>query len=255
MSEKERKPKVTVVLPAYNAELTLRKTIEDLPKDSVDEIILVDDGSRDKTVETAKAFAAERKDLSIIVHKREKNGGYGANQKTCYKMALERGADIVVMVHPDYQYDPRLVKYFVEFIRDGSFDVMLGSRIRTRREALAGGMPLYKYIANRLLTLYENIVSGQNLSEWHTGMRAYSRTVLETVGFESFSDDFVFDTEMLFTICFYRFKIGDIPVPVRYFAEASSINFRRSAVYGLSTLWVSLRFLSWKLFKRHDARV
>ncbi len=253
-----KKPKVIVVLPAYNAESTLRKTIYDIPLDSVSEIILVDDNSRDKTVETAKALAMQDKrfvllsendmekregKIPIIVVKHEKNKGYGGNQKTCYTLALKRGADIVIMLHPDYQYDPRLIKYFVDFIRDDYFDVMLGSRIRTRKEALAGGMPHYKYIANRALTLMENLVSGQNLTEWHTGMRAYTGDVLRAVDFMSNSDDFVFDTQMLFKIIQGGWKIGEIPVPVRYFPEASSINFKRSVRYGLHTVWESTKHL------------
>ncbi|MDO8590546.1 MAG: glycosyltransferase family 2 protein, partial [bacterium] len=186
----------------------------------------------------------------LIVHRHEKNKGYGGNQKTCYRLALERGADINVMLHPDYQYDPKLIKYFVEFINDGYFDVMLGSRIRSRREALAGGMPLYKYIANRALTLWENVLSGQNLSEWHTGMRAYSRKVLEAIDFQKFSDDFVFDTQMLFAIAEHKFLVGDIPVPVRYFKEASSINFKRSVTYGLTTVWESLKHVGRRLARK-----
>ncbi len=244
----QKDSKVIVVLPAYNAELTLAKTLNDLPMDKVDEVILVDDGSKDNTVLLGRKLIAEHKKL--IVHARPKNGGYGANQKTCYQLALDRGAEIVIMVHPDYQYDPRLVTYFVDFIRQGYFDVMLGSRIRTRKEALKGGMPLYKYIANRVLTLWQNIASGQNLSEWHTGMRAYHRKVLEAIDFHKHSDDFVFDTQMLFKIVEHEFLIGDIPVPVRYFKEASSINFRRSMKYGLATVGESLKHLGRKVTKR-----
>ncbi|KKT51939.1 MAG: Glycosyl transferase family 2 [candidate division Kazan bacterium GW2011_GWA1_44_22] len=166
--------KTIVVLPAYNAEKTLEKTVRDIPREFVQEIILVDDSSSDKTSELAQK-------LGLIHKKHAKNSGYGANQKTCYHLALQRGADIIVMLHPDYQYDPRLIKYFIPFIEEGYFDVMLGARIRTRREALAGGMPKYKYISNRILTIFENLVSGQNLSEWHTGMRAYRREVLESI--------------------------------------------------------------------------
>jgi glycosyltransferase involved in cell wall biosynthesis len=242
-------PKVIVVLPAYNAASTLEKTIADVPLESVSEFILVDDVSRDNTIGVAESLKGKlSKPFSIYRH--EKNLGYGGNQKTCYKEALEKGADIVVMLHPDYQYDPRLVKYFVEFIKDGYFDVVLGSRIRTRREALEGGMPLYKYLFNRVLTLWENIASGQNLSEWHTGMRAYSKKVLETIDFQKFSDDFVFDTEMLFAISEHRFRIGDIPVPVRYFDEASSINFSRSVTYGLTTVWESLKHIARRLERK-----
>ena len=234
--------KVVVVLPAYNAATTLENTVQDVPMDYVDELILVDDLSRDGTVAVAERL---RNKLSkkFTIYRHTANLGYGGNQKTCYRLALEHGADIVVMLHPDYQYDPKLIKYFVELIRDGYSDVMLGSRIRSRKEALDGGMPAYKYYANRLLTLWENFVSGRNLSEWHTGMRAYKRKVLEKVGFSSFSDDFVFDTQMLFAIVENGFSIGDLPVPVRYFKEASSINFKRSVRYGLVTVWESVKFL------------
>jgi glycosyltransferase involved in cell wall biosynthesis len=210
--------KVIVVMPAYNAESTLQKTVADIPFDWVNEIILVDDASLDKTLEKAENLKKTYlKDSKIIftIEKMSHNTGYGGNQKKCYNLALSHNADIVVMLHPDYQYDPKLVKYFVEFIRDGYFDVMLGSRIRTRKEALDGGMPIYKYYANRFLTFIQNIVSGQSLSEWHTGMRAYSREVLESLNYEKFSDDFVFDTQVLFSIVRLGYTIGDIPVPVR----------------------------------------
>ncbi len=230
------KQRVVLVLPAYNAEKTLLKTIEDIPQGVVDDIILVDDYSNDATVGLAKKAG-----LTVFQH--EKNQGYGANQKTCYKLALERGADIVVMLHPDYQYDPKLIKYFVEFITNGYFDVMLGSRIRTRKEALAGGMPFYKYMGNRFLTIFENIVSGYNLSEWHTGMRAYKREVLQGVNFMANSDDFVFDTQILFQIIEKGYNIGEIPVPVRYFPQASTINFRRSVMYGIQTMLTAIGYL------------
>ncbi len=229
------KPKIIVVLPAYNAEKTLSKTINDIPLDIVDEIILVDDCSKDNTVDIAK-----RHNIKTIKHKN--NLGYGGNQKTCYQTALKIGADIVVMLHPDYQYDPKLIRYFVDFIRDGYFDVMLGSRIRSRKEAIAGGMPKYKYYSNRFLTIIENIVSGQNLSEWHTGMRAYSSKVLKNIDFKNFSNDFVFDSQLLFTVVKKGYKIGEIPVPVKYFKDASSINFIRSLKYGLQTLLIALKY-------------
>lgn len=235
--------KIIIVLPAFNAENTLKKTVDDIPKDIVDEIILVDDKSNDKTVKLARQLG-----LSVFAH--DKNKGYGGNQKTCYKLALEKDADIIIMIHPDYQYDPKLTIYLANFIIDGYCDVVLGSRIRSRKESLAGGMPLYKYISNRFLSFFENIISGQNLSEWHTGMRAYKREVLENIDFEKNSDDFVFDTEILFQIIEKGYRIADIPVPVRYFKEASSINFKRSLKYGLLTLFVSLEYLFRKILKK-----
>jgi len=227
--------KIIVVLPAYNAALTLTKTVLDIPN-IVDEIILVDDKS---TVDTVKIG----RELGLTVFEHDNNKGYGGNQKTCYKLALSHGADIIVMIHPDYQYDPKLVKYFAEFIADSYFDVMLGTRIRSRQETLAGGMPMYKYLANRLLTIFENFISGRNLSEWHTGMRAYKREVLEKIVWQNNSDDFVFDSQMLFQIIAHDYRIGEIPVPVRYFKEASSINFWRSLKYGLATVWTGIRYL------------
>ncbi|MEZ6060077.1 MAG: glycosyltransferase family 2 protein [Planctomycetaceae bacterium] len=227
--------KVIAVMPAYNAAATLEKTISDIPDGSVDEIILVDDCSRDNTVEVAEGLG-----LTVIRH--EKNTGYGGNQKTCYARALEMGADIVVMIHPDYQYDSRVIPIAAELIRLGNCDVILGSRIRTRAEALAGGMPGWKYIANRFLTITENIALGQNLGDFHSGFRAYHRSVLESIPWQENSDDFVFDTQFLAQSVAFGFRLGDIPVPVRYFEEASSINFRRSTRYGLLTLWVMAQF-------------
>lgn len=234
--ETQTKAKVVAVLPAYNAEKTLERTLADIPEGSVDEVILVDDNSRDDT-----AALARRLGLHVVVH--DSNLGYGGNQKTCYRTALERGADIVIMIHPDYQYDPRLAPYMAGLIKDGVCDVVLGSRIRTRREALDGGMPGWKYLANRGLTMVQNLVMGQNLGEWHTGLRAYHRKVLEQVPFEADSDDFVFDAQFLVQASHLGFRIGDIPAPARYFAEASSINLRRSTVYGLSILWTLARTL------------
>jgi glycosyltransferase involved in cell wall biosynthesis len=220
-----------VVMPAYNAETTLERTVADIPPGTVDEIVLVDDRSRDGTVALARRLG-----LTVIQH--ERNLGYGGNQKTCYREALSRGADVVVMIHPDYQYDSRLVPHLVGLLRSGHCDVMLGNRIRTRREARAGGMPAYKYIANRGLTFIENLWMGQNLGECHSGMRAYRRKVLETIPWARNSDDFVFDSQFLVQAVHFGFRIGDIPVPVRYMKEASSISFRRSVTYGLGTLGV-----------------
>jgi glycosyltransferase involved in cell wall biosynthesis len=223
--------KVIVVMPAYNAAATLARTVADIPAGSVDEVILVDDCSRDNTVEVAQQLG-----LTVVRH--EKNLGYGGNQKTCYKLALERGADFVVMVHPDYQYDSRIIPAAIDILKLGICDMMLGSRIRTRREALQGGMPIYKYLSNRMLTLIENVALGQNLGDFHSGFRAYRREVLEAIPWEKNSNDFVFDSQFLAQAVYFGFKLGDIPVPVRYFAEASSINFRRSCIYGLATLRV-----------------
>ncbi|MCA9082507.1 MAG: glycosyltransferase family 2 protein [Planctomycetaceae bacterium] len=222
-------------MPAYNAAATLEKTLRDIPDGSVHEVILVDDCSRDNTVEVAKS-------LGITVIQHEKNTGYGGNQKTCYTRALEQGADIVVMIHPDYQYDSRVIPVAAELIRLDNCDVILGSRIRTRAEALSGGMPTWKYVANRFLTITENIALGQNLGDFHSGFRAYRREVLEKIAWQNNSDDFVFDTQFLAQCVTSGFRLADIPVPVRYFAEASSINFRRSTRYGLLTLWIMVLF-------------
>ncbi len=231
-----RKPKVIIVMPAYRAAKTLKKTFKDIPKGVADEVILVDDDSRDKTVQVAKKLR-----LEVFTH--PQNRGYGANQKTCYTIALSRGADIVVMVHPDYQYDSTLTGELIQPILDGRFDIMLGSRIRTRKEALDGGMPLYKYVGNRFLTLTENIFLGQNLSEYHTGFRAYKKKVLTKVPFHKFSDDFAFDQEIIVSAVHEEFKIGEIAVPVRYFPEASSIGFRKSVKYGLETLLLLAKYV------------
>lgn len=231
----DKKPKVIVVLPAFNAEKTLEKTVAEIPKNIVDEIILVDDGSSDRTVVLARK-------LNLTVHCHNKNKGYGANQKTCYHLALQKDADIIVMIHPDYQYDAKVIKYLVGFIEEGYADVMLGSRIRSRKEALEGGMPIYKYFFNRSLSFLENVLSGYNLSEWHTGLRTYKREVLEKIDFMRNSDDFVFDTQVLFQIIEKGFRIGDIPIPVRYTAESSSINFKKSLKYGMLTLYTAIKF-------------
>lgn len=235
---------IIVVMPAYNAALTLEKTFRDIPAGSVHEVILVDDASTDATVEIARKLG-----ISVICH--DKNSGYGGNQKTLYAEALKRPADIVLMIHPDYQYDARIVPYVAGFLTTGICDVVLGSRIRTRRETLECGMPVYKYISNRFLTLIENTVLGQNLGDFHSGFRAYTRRVLETIPYHENSDDFVFDTEFLAQAAFYGFRIGDVPIPTRYFDEASSINFSRSFTYGIQTLLVMLKYVLQKtgLFK------
>jgi glycosyltransferase involved in cell wall biosynthesis len=228
--------KVIIVMPAYNAEGTLEKTIRDIPKDFGDEIILVDDSSEDDTVNIAKGLK-----LTVISH--DRNMGYGANQKTCYDEALKRGADIVIMIHPDYQYDSSLAPLFAELIEKGICDIILGSRVRTRKECLDSGMPLYKYISNRLLTILENLITGQNLSEWHTGYRAYSRKVLENIPYHKNSNGFVFDSQFLIQAAYLGFRIGDLPVPCRYIDEASSINFGKGIVYGIGTIKTLFQFI------------
>ena len=249
MIEAEKASKIIVVMPAYNAEKTLEKTFKDIPAGIVDEIILIDDCSNDKTVEVAKQ-------LGITVVEHDKNLGYGANQKTCYDLALKKEADIIVMLHPDYQYDTRVIPFAVGFLQTKICDVVIGSRIRTRKETISCGMPIYKYICNRILTIIENFCLGQNLGDFHSGFRAYTRNVLETIPYKRNSDDFVFDTEFLAQATYFNFKIGDIPIPTRYFAEASSINFSRSVKYGLLTLIVMLKFIlqksrlfNFKIFK------
>jgi glycosyltransferase involved in cell wall biosynthesis len=231
----DSRPRVVIVMPAYNAAQTLERTYADIPHDIVSRIILVDDVSKDETVDIARQLG-----LDVIIH--AQNRGYGGNQKTCYREALDRGADIVVMLHPDYQYDPRLVPMMLLPLQLGSLDVMLGSRVRTRRECLQSGMPLYKYLGNRMLTLIENICLGQNMGEFHSGFRAYRREVLETIPFERFSDDFVFDSQLLVSAIDAGFRLGEIPVPVRYMPEASSIGFQRSVRYGIGTLAAVAQF-------------
>jgi len=226
--------RIVVVFPAYNAERTLAQTHAEIPHQYVDEMVLVDDGSHDSTVELAQHLG-----LRTIVH--EKNMGYGANQKTCYREALRLGADIVVMVHPDYQYSPKLVAAMASLIASGHYDVALGSRI-LGGGALKGGMPLYKYVANRILTLAQNLLCGAKLSEYHTGFRAFSAEVLRTLPLEENSNDFIFDNEMLAQALWQGFAVGEISCPTRYMEEASSINFRRSVVYGFGVLGVSLSF-------------
>ncbi len=229
-------PKIIVVLPAYNAQKTLRATYHNLPKDLIAEVILVDDASGDRTIDEANKL-----DITIYTHK--KNRGYGANQKTCYDQALKRNPDIVVMVHPDYQYDAKLVGVLCEPIVNGRADIMLGSRIQTRHQVLAGGMPIWKYFANRFLTLVENLAMGLNLSEYHTGFRAFRTKVLKTVPYHKFSNDFVFDQQILISALSFGFNISEIPVPCKYFPEASSINFGRSTKYGFLTLWTVFTYI------------
>lgn len=226
--------KVTVVLPAYNAAKTLQQTIDAIPRQVVDEILLTDDASRDETVQLARSLG-----IPTLVH--DKNRGYGGNQKTCYAAAIANGADIVVMLHPDYQYSPRLVPAMASMIASGEYDMVMGSRI-LGKGALAGGMPLYKYIANRGLTFVENILLGEKLSEYHTGYRAFSRKVLETLPLDRCSDDFVFDNQMIAQAVAWGMRIGEISCPTRYFEEASSINFRRSVVYGFGVLDTALGY-------------
>lgn len=235
--------KIVVVMPAYNAEKTLEQTYRELPLEFVDEIILVDDGSKDSTAQLAT-------DLGIVTFVHRANFGYGRNQKTCYREALVRGADIVIMVHPDYQYSPHLIVSLAGMIAYSEYDIALGSRI-LGVSALKGGMPLYKYIANRFLTLFENVFLNYKLSEYHTGYRAFSREVLESLPLEANSDDFVFDNQMLAQAIFFGFRIGEISCPTRYFTEASSISFRRSVQYGFGVLATSLKF---RMQKLHLAR-
>ncbi|HJT22905.1 MAG TPA: glycosyltransferase family 2 protein [Nitrospira sp.] len=227
--------KLVVVMPAYNAEKTLRMTYDELPHEYVDHVILVDDASGDATVKVAR-------DLGIHTIVQAKNRGYGGNQKTCYAEALKAGADIVVMIHPDYQYSPRLVTAMASMVASGHYDIVLGSRILVG-ETLNGGMPLYKYIANRVLTLVENLLLRVKLSEYHTGFRAFSRRVLQTLPLHHNSDDFVFDNEILVQAVYFGFKIGELSCPTKYFADASSINFSRSVTYGLGVLATSVKYV------------
>lgn len=226
--------RVMVVLPAYNAARTLERTLIDVPPGVVDEFLLVDDASQDSTVDEAKRLG-----VPVIVH--AVNRGYGANQKTCYREALRRGADMVIMLHPDYQYTPRLIGAMAWLVGSEEFDVVLGSRI-LGSGALKGGMPFYKYVSNRVLTLIENLLLGVKLSEYHTGYRAFSRRVLETLPLVQNSDDFVFDNEMLAQAIAFGFRVGEISCPTKYFPEASSINFQRSVIYGFGVIRTALQF-------------
>jgi glycosyltransferase involved in cell wall biosynthesis len=236
--------KLVIVLPAYNAELTLQKTYGEIPFNIVDEVVLVDDNSSDRTVEVGSRLG-----ISHII-KHDVNRGYGGNQKSCYNKALELGGDIVIMLHPDYQYTPKLIPSMAYLIANNVYQVVLGSRT-LGRGALHGGMPLYKYIFNRLLTFFENVLLRQKLAEYHTGYRAFSREVLERINYQDNSEDFVFDNQMLSQIIYLGYEIAEITCPTRYFEEASSINFRRSVVYGLGVVKVSLvhRLCKWGLMK------
>jgi glycosyltransferase involved in cell wall biosynthesis len=230
-----RGKKVVVVMPAYNAAKTLKTTYDEIPFDLVDEVVLVDDKSSDDTSALAKSIGIKH----VITH--EQNKGYGGNQKSCYKKALELGADITIMVHPDYQYTPKLIPAMADIIASELYDSVLASRI-LGKGALRGGMPLYKYVANRFLTLTQNVLIGQKLSEYHTGYRAFSKKVLETIDFEANSDDFVFDNQMICQIFYAGFEIAEVTCPTKYFEEASSINFARSSTYGLGVLKTSVEY-------------
>jgi len=232
--------KVIVVLPAYNAALTLEKTYKEIPFDIVDELVLVDDASKDDTIGVGNKLGIK----NIIKH--EKNKGYGGNQKSCYDKALELGGDIVVMLHPDYQYTPMLIHAMVSIIGNDLYPVVFGSRI-LGKGALKGGMPMYKYIANRFLTFTQNVLMNQKLSEYHTGYRAFSAEVLRSVSYNKNSDDFIFDNEMIAQIFYNGFEIGEVTCPTKYFKEASSINFKRSSIYGLGVLAVSFKYFLTKL--------
>ena len=227
--------KIIVIMPAYNAEKTLKQTYDDIYRDFVDEIILVDDYSDDNTVNLAK-------ELGIKTIQHSKNKGYGANQKSCYNASIENGADIVIMLHPDYQYTPKLIPAMASMLAFDEYDAVIASRI-LGNSALKGGMPLYKFISNKILTLFENICTGENLSEYHTGFRAFTKNVLKNIPYEKLSDDFLFDNEILALMLFKNYKIGEISCPTKYFKEASSINFLRSCKYGFGVLKVSLEYL------------
>ncbi|MEX0968030.1 MAG: glycosyltransferase family 2 protein [Bacteroidia bacterium] len=232
--------KVVVVLPAYNAERTLERTYQEIPFDLVDDVILVDDASSDRTTPLAAQIGIKH----IITHRQ--NLGYGGNQKSCYRKALEIGADIVIMLHPDYQYTPKLIPAMASIIGSGLYPVVFGSRI-LGNGALKGGMPLYKYVANRFLTLTQNLLMNQKLSEYHTGYRAFSREVLERINFEVNSNDFIFDNQMIAQIFYAGFEIAEVTCPTKYFEEASSINFQRSSKYGAGVIGVSFQYLFQKL--------
>lgn len=233
--------KVVVVLPAYNCEDTLKYTIDDIPKDLVHEILLVDDGSRDGTIKKANSLGIKH----IYAH--SQNMGYGANQKTCYDRALEMGADIIIMLHPDYQYDPKLIPEILSKFKTGS-EIVFASRLQKGFEAVKFGMPLYKYIANKILTSFQNLCLGQNLSEYHTGYRAYSKKFLSSIDYHSFSNDFIFDNEIAVSAIYNRYNIDEIYCPAKYEAQSSSINFRRSLKYGLGVVLLTMKFCLKKYF-------
>lgn len=230
--------KIVVIMPAYNAAGTLEKTYRDIPAGFVDEIILCDDHSKDNTIEVAKRLG-----LTVLAH--EKNTGYGGNQKTCYREALRKGADIVIMIHPDYQYDATKIPQMIEPMINGKADAVFGSRI-LGGGALKGGMPIYKYISNKFLTFCENLVLGLGLSEYHTGLRAYTKKVLETIPRQDFSDGFLFDTEIIVQLKMYNFRISEIPIETRYFKEASQVRFFAGCKYGMGTLMTLVKYLRWK---------
>ena len=236
----DARPRVAICLPAYQAAKTLRQTLEEIPEGCYDDLILGDDASTDGTAELAEK-------LGMIVVRSPQNRGYGGNQKQIYQLALDRGADIIVMLHPDGQYDANLIPAFVSMISRGVCDMMLGNRIRTRRESLTGGMPWWKYLPNRFLTISENMVFGQNLGEFHSGFRVYRRQVFEKIPFHDNSEDFVFDSQLIAQAIYHGFRVGDAPMPVRYFADASSISFGRSLRYGFATLMVAGKFLLQRL--------
>jgi glycosyltransferase involved in cell wall biosynthesis len=230
--------KIVVVMPAYHAERTLEECFRAIPHDIVDQVLLVDDASNDATIAVAKR-------LGIVAHRHPRNLGYGANQKTCYAEALAEGADIVVMLHPDYQYEPRLITAMAAMVASGVYDVVIGSRI-LGNTAIAGGMPRYKYVANRVLTALQNLIVGSKLSEFHTGYRAFSRRVLETLPLAANSPDFIFDNQLLIQALAFGMRIGEISCPTRYFEDASEISFGRAAVYGLGVLWTSVQYRLWR---------
>ena len=239
-SSPKRVPQITIIMPAYNAEETLAKTLSEIPPGIAQHVILTDDASTDNTVR-----AAQELNIDIIIQ-HEFNKGYGANQKSCYRKALDIGSDIVVMLHPDYQYSPKLIPAMVAMITSGHYDVILASRILSGG-ALKGGMPLYKYVANRLLTFTQNLFMGLKLSEYHTGYRAFRSDVLQSIDFESNSDDFIFDNQLLAQIASKKFTIGEVTCPTKYFKEASSINLRRSVIYGLGCLRITWLYFLWRI--------